>query len=223
MSSLIFYTDPDQAFVVTDTLAVTKTVDGSCSPLLFTSKALYLPHLRLIVAGTGLGSLCDRWFSAINTKMVVEGIEHLNEFSQACIQQLWEDLLSEADKNSGCTSTIYHFGVSESTGDITSYAYRSTNDFAPEPLTYGTACKPGVAIPEGNLIEHLPAIMSLQREAESVAPPSERVHIGGQAISIHLTKNGCHHRHQFDFHDFDFHAEQAFARTAPSLRLPGEA
>jgi hypothetical protein len=47
MSSLIFHTDASQALVATDTLAVKP--DGT--PLMYGSKALYLPHLKTIIAG----------------------------------------------------------------------------------------------------------------------------------------------------------------------------
>ena len=55
MSSLIFYTDPEQVLVATDTLAVSS--DGK--PFIFTSKALYIPHLKTIIAGTG----CSEFFN----------------------------------------------------------------------------------------------------------------------------------------------------------------
>ena len=51
MSSLIFATDEQQIVVATDTLAV--TTEGE--PFLFASKATHIPHLRIIIAGTGFG------------------------------------------------------------------------------------------------------------------------------------------------------------------------
>ena len=65
MSSLIFQTEEQQVFVATDTWAVTR--DGM--PITFTSKALILPHLRMIVAGTGSGGFLDQWFVYINSRM----------------------------------------------------------------------------------------------------------------------------------------------------------
>ena len=52
MSSLIFYTDREQALVATDSLAV----DGSGAPHMFTSKAGYIPHLKTIIAVTAFRS-----------------------------------------------------------------------------------------------------------------------------------------------------------------------
>ena len=64
MSSLIFYTDEKQALVATDTLATYQ--DGA--PSHFTTKAFPLPHLCMIIAGTGSAGFSDSWFHFINTR-----------------------------------------------------------------------------------------------------------------------------------------------------------
>ena len=58
MSSLIYFTQEQQVFVATDTLAVSP--DGK--PLMFTTKTLIVPHLQMMMAGTGAGGFLDRWF-----------------------------------------------------------------------------------------------------------------------------------------------------------------
>ena len=55
MSSLIFELNTDCINVATDTLATLP--DGS--PAVFSTKAMYLPHLRMIVAGTGVAGIWD--------------------------------------------------------------------------------------------------------------------------------------------------------------------
>src|SRR5262245_44517231 len=62
MSSLIFYTEREQALIASDTLAV--NLDGT--PRMYTTKALIVPHLRMVIAGTGIAGLSTRWFARVN-------------------------------------------------------------------------------------------------------------------------------------------------------------
>ncbi|MEA9796195.1 hypothetical protein VDG07_12720 [Xanthomonas campestris pv. raphani] len=210
MSSLIFYTDETQAFVVTDTLAVTYDSSGQAVPHLFTSKALYVPHLRMVVAGTGLGGMTDRWFAKINTQMLVDGVEHLNSYAQQALAELWQKHLDSPHAIEGKTTTIYHFGISEVTGKVVAYAFRSKSGFTSETLPHGTATKPGVPVPDGNLIQNIEAIMQQQRDVEEGSSSTDRIHIGGQAIAIHLTAKQCTHQVLFHFNDYQAHADQAY-------------
>jgi hypothetical protein len=206
MSSLIFYTDPQQALVVTDTLAV----DGT-TPALFVTKAHYLPHLRLIVAGTGIGRFSDDWFVRINSRMLVSGIEQLDQFTPEHLRELWENFNSEHSSLQGKTTTVYHFGVSEATQEITTFAYRSYRDFESERLPHGTGAKPDCAIPEGevNIYEHIRSMMEEQRALQAKLRLPEQIHIGGEAMAIHLTANGCNHHRMFQFPDYDEQVAQA--------------
>ena len=135
MSSLIFFADHSQAFVATDTLAVLP--DGK--PFMFTSKAFILPHLKLIIAGTGISGFCDRWFIQVNNRLIVRGIDNLNYYTPKILPDLWMHYRQEVSLPDHLTTTIYHFGFSEDTHVIHSYAYRSTNNFTSEPVIYGSA------------------------------------------------------------------------------------
>jgi hypothetical protein len=73
MSSLIFYTEQEQAIIATDTLAVSP----GGSPFTFTTKAFHVPHLRMVIAGTGCGGFLDRWLCYLNSRMIVPGIDAL--------------------------------------------------------------------------------------------------------------------------------------------------
>src|SRR5262249_44062453 len=86
----IFYSDPEQVLVVTDTLSVSP--DGS--PLLFSSKAHYLPHLRTIVAGTGVAGFSGEWAMRANNRMVIRGIENLDHHTPAALQSFWHPSLA---------------------------------------------------------------------------------------------------------------------------------
>jgi hypothetical protein len=206
MSSLIFFTDESQAFVATDTLAVEP--DGT--PLFFSSKAQYLPHLSLIVAGTGAGGFSCNWTSLINSRMLVQDIEHLDQFAPDALRKLWETYRSEIDVPESITTTIYHFGVSISSGHITSFAYRSTNNFSSEPLEYGTGVKPECAVAEGNLYELVEPMMLEQRQIQASKPAEERIYIGGEAYALHLTPTSFNCVRLFEFDDYEQHQRQAY-------------
>lgn len=213
MSALIFYTDPAQALVVTDTLAANR--DGS--PLLFTSKAHYLPHLKTIVAGTGIGGFSVEWAMRTNNRMVLRGIENLDFHSPKGLRDLWAGYKVEYSLPEDATTTVYHFGLSEESGEIVSFAYRSTADFESERLPFGTGVKPECGVPEGNLLEHLPSMLQEQRALQAVRPIEERIFIGGEAIGIHLTKEGCTFTRLFEFPDFksqEFEVFRSYGRSA---------
>jgi len=201
MSSLVFQTEEQQVFVATDTLAVTP----SGRPLTFTSKALILPHLRMIVAGTGSGGFLDRWFVYINSRMRVLGIDNLNQHTTSNLIPGWEAQKKEFSLPVSATTTVYHFGFSENTGRIRSYAYRSENQFLPEELGYGFGIKPPCSIPDAyELPRDLRKMMDEQRRAELSKPDGEtRIYIGGEIIVHHLTANGFM-VYPFDrFEDYD--------------------
>lgn len=199
MSSLIYYTDPEQILVATDTLAV----ETGGAPLMFSSKAIYLPHLRIIVAGTGLGMFSGDWAMEVNNRMVLSGIQNLNYHSPEALRKRWENYESEYSLPEGMTTTVYHFGLSEEDQSVLGYAYRSINNFDSERLSYGFGLKPECKLPEqGSLIEHLPSMMKEQRLHQQERPLTERLYIGGECVATHLTKAGCDIFSVFQFEDY---------------------
>jgi len=188
MSSLIFWTDETQALVGTDTLAV--STDGK--PVRFTTKAFIVPHLRLLMAGLGLAGFLGRWFVQMNDFMLVKGIEHLDDHTPAILAANWERVKQEFPAaDAGRTTTVYHFGFSESTGKIRSFAYRSTNNFRSEEIRYALGCKPECTVLDN---EDYPRafrrMMDEQRAIQASRPKEERLYIGGEIIVHHLTKDG---------------------------------
>jgi hypothetical protein len=212
MSSLIFYTQEDAAVVVTDTLAVSADDSGNLRPAFFTSKALYIPHLRMIIAGTGIGSVLDRWFLKINTSMLVSGVEQLDTHTPRNLALIWDEIQAELGALDGKTTTIYHFGISEDAGQITSFAYRSANRFESEPIGYGCGTKPACSVPEGNFLEHIETVMLEQQRSEEQRPAKERLHIGGHGVAIMLTAKECVHWCALEFPNFREQAEEAYRR-----------
>lgn len=200
MSSLIFYTDENQALIATDTLAV--SYDGK--PFKFTTKAFVIPHLSVIIAGTGFGGFCDRWLVQVNDRMVVRGIDNLDYHTTGSLADQWAKYKEEFSIPDHITTTVYHFGFSEEDHTIHSYAYRSTNGFRSESIRYGLAVKPECAVPDNyNLPVDIPSMMQHQRELQSHRPKEERLYIGGEIHVIHLTKNGFSIYPLARFDDFD--------------------
>jgi hypothetical protein len=209
MSSLIFYTDPSQALVATDTLAVRP--DGT--PLMYGSKALYLPHLKTIVAGTGLGMFSGRWANYVNDHLIVRGLRNLDFHTPDGLRDLWVRMRTEQEVPDVITTTVYQIGVSEDDGEIRSFAYRSVNEFVSEPLAHGTRAKPDCSFPnEGHIIEHLKPMMLEQRSIQALKPAGERLYIGGECVVMHLTKQSCTTATLFRFDDYEAQLDEIFER-----------
>lgn len=199
MSSLIFYLDEANALVATDTLATLP--DGR--PSFFCSKALYLPHLRLIVAGTGMAGFADDWVLQINQRLMLAGIENVDKHAPRALSARWEAACNVYPHWRDQSTTIYHFGISELTSKIVGYAYRSTNRFTSEPRDYGSGMKPNCSgFGDGNVIEQIPGLMREQRQLQESSPPEERTYIGGEMILYHLTSEGCYVSKLDEFDDF---------------------
>ncbi len=208
MSSLIFYIDPEQVVVATDTLAVKPGSDGA--PMIFCSKAIYLLHLKTIIAGTGLGNFASDWCMQVN-RMVLSGIENLDFHTPGALRGRWKQFRAECSLPADLTTTVYYFGFSEESGTVHAYAYRSTNDFRSERLGYGFGLKPECTPPTESISpEALQRMMREQRTREAAKPASERLYIGGEGIAIHLTKANCTTSTVFQFEDFPAQLEEAF-------------
>ena len=110
---------------------------------MFTTKVLVVPHLRMMMAGTGASGFLVRWFVRVNSGKVVAGIDNLDYHTPKSLADLWQEFKKEKNLVSDDeTTTVYHFGFSETTGRIHSYAYRSANGFISEAVGYGIGVKP---------------------------------------------------------------------------------
>lgn len=203
MSSLIFYVDPDQALIFTDTLVA--TYDGA--PSCFSSKATYLAHVATVIAGTGVSSLYLAWLQYANSGVLANGVESLGSQAPKHLRELWARLVPEQSIPADKTATIYHFGLSETSGQMVHFAFRSTHDFEAEELVHGVGAKPDCTLPqEGEMYQLVPMMMEEQRRLQAERPTGDRIHIGGDAMAIHLTREGCRQHLLFRFHDYDEHA-----------------
>lgn len=213
MSSLIFCTQQDQVLVATDTLAVLP--DGT--PLTFTTKALILPHLRMMMAGTGAGGFLDRWFLRVNTGMIVAGIDNLNQHTPKSLADLWLEFKREKTSlPESQTTTVYHFGFSENADKVIhAYAYRSANNFASESIGYGVGAKPDCGVPENfEFPADIRGMMDEQRALQRTRPPGDRIYIGGEIQIHHLMQVGFNVYRLDRFDDFEADTRTMFARCA---------
>lgn len=192
MSSLLFYTDDHEATVVTDTLVATPEE----SFLGYANKAVAVDRLKLITAGTGAADLFIHWISFVKDQRTASDVDSLNEQATKRLQAIWRKVQREFPALSDQTATIYLFGISNDTGFVHGYVYRSTSDFESSRLSHGLAMKPVVTVEElggveyWNFPESGKEIMRVQALLECAKPKGRRVLIGGEANVLKLTKDG---------------------------------
>jgi hypothetical protein len=200
MSSLIAYTEKEQVLVATDTLATSPKGE----PAFFTTKAFILPHLQMIMAGTGISGFLGKWFLQANGQMLVRGIDHLNYHTPGALISIWNSLRDEYPIPDDVTTTVYHFGFSEEDGTIHTFVYRSTNKFMSEILPYSIIVKPKCEVAENPIFPFcITQMMEEQRIIQNSLPENERVYIGGRIQIHHLTKEGTNIYTLSQFEDYE--------------------
>jgi hypothetical protein len=209
MTSLIFFTDETQVLTATDTLATSP--DDKGRPLMFTTKAFIIPHLQLIMCGTGVGGFLGKWFIEVNDRMVVRDIDNLDYHTPKALGYLWQKFRDEYFIPDYLTTTVYHFGFSEMDGKIHNYVYRSVNNFISENILYGIGVKPICHPPENaGFPMIIKSLMDEQRALQQSLPKNERVYIGGKIQVHHLTKAGFSVYILDQFEDFESVQQEIF-------------
>ncbi|MEB0106121.1 hypothetical protein [Pseudomonas sp. MH9.3] len=189
MSSLLFYTDENEAIVATDTLLHYSVG----TPPRFASKAISIPHMRMIIAATGSAFLFSRWIGLVNNQGFALDVDAVDSHASQELQALWSELNRHVPALQDQTATIYHFGISDDSGKVHGFAYRSVSDFKSERLDYGLGVKPELMDKAGIDWNSFPAcapdIMRAQARQED-EKTRDRVYIGGTTEITHLTKDG---------------------------------
>ncbi|WP_349573135.1 hypothetical protein [Azotobacter salinestris] len=190
MSSLLFYTSSEEAIVATDTLVA----EQNGNTLGHSSKAIALPHLRLIIAATGAAALFNRWIGLVNEQSVAFDVDTLDTHAPLNLQMLWGEMQGQFPSPHHYTATLYHFGFSHNSGLIHAFAYRSESNFASERLRYGLGIKPDLENRGGIDFAAFPAvapeIMRAQIKQEDLKASPKGVRIGGQVQITHLAPDG---------------------------------
>jgi hypothetical protein len=213
MSSLIYKVEKMQVFIATDTLA---TLNGKA--IQFTTKAFPLPHLRMVIAGTGSVGFLGHWLVAVNASPI-RGIDALNEHAQAGLLNALRTFKKQFPEMEEINS-VYHFGFSEDTGIIHSFAYKSEELFEPRQIACGLYVKPNVpegAIPTDTLHpSDIPGIMAAQRAVQAKLSKETRVSIGGEMQMHHLDQSGYKVYRLGQFEDFAETRRAIFSDRGPS-------
>lgn len=200
MSSILLYVSDNFAMVATDTLVT----DKGGSPVSFTSKALYLPHLRTIVAATGLAGISSKWFLRINDYLAVEGFEDLHSITPKHLQSIFSDLPTP---HQSVSTSVYQIGISEVDGAIHGYTYSSQYEFDPRPIPRNQfGGKPAMGdLPEMEPPELFTRLMEQQRTLQSNEPIDSRIHIGGeiQLIFLEASSNSARMLTTHKFEDYE--------------------
>jgi hypothetical protein len=158
----------------------------------YTSKALLVPHLRLILCTTGVSGILGRWLTHLNEQAVGRDVDDLNTQAPRLLQELWQGDKRLVGFPADVTVTVYHFGFSRTAHVLHAYAYRSVHAFRAERLAYGLGLKPVISLPDGAQWPlDIRAIMEAQRASQATLSPHERVYIGGEIQIHHLTMAGC--------------------------------
>ena len=208
MSSIIFRVERSQVCVATDTLAT--SYDGK--PLYFTNKAHIIPHLKMIIAGTGMARFLDRWLFSINNSPI-QGIDALDRKAPNNLPRIWGELKLQIPIPDNLSTTVYHFGFSEVTGAIHAYAYRSENGFKSDRLKYGSGVNPRCAIPENfEFPTAIKGMMEEQRRLQVLLPKNEQVFVGGEIQIHHLMREGFNVYKLAEFDDYE-EQKQAVYKT----------
>ena len=148
--------------------------------------------------------------------MLVRGMEHLDEYTTSALCKLWE-ANSARSLCEDLTTTVYHIGFSEESGEVTTFAYRSSSNFASERLQHGFAVKPECVVPDGDdILALIEPTMEEQRRTQAKVALEKRIHIGGEAIAMHLTDQGCNTFRLFRFPDYEAQMEHALRSSMRS-------
>jgi hypothetical protein len=195
MTALVFWNSAETVVVAMDTLAMTA---DTRQPYFYMSKAFPLPHLEMLMCGTGVGDLSKDWYFRLQ-KFLAYDIVCLDQFVQSSLLEL----ASKYNLNADLTATIYHFGYSLTERCYVGYAYRSTNQFRSERLPYGLATKPPIQDPKlGQFPDDFIELVKRQRFEDEQLPEAERIFIGGEIQTYILQNRSINIQTVYRFDDY---------------------
>ena len=223
--SLLMYLHEENGFMVmTDTLATTP----QGVPLAFTDKCWAFPSMNLLVATTGIKDLGARWVDTLYNRMLARDIVMLDLHAPEIMRKIWVELHDEYGDPGEATSTVYHFGIEEETGQPVRYIYRSADNFETERHDEpGFGIKPdppgGWTVPDG--LDPWIDLAQRVRVNEDERPLAERIHIGGELVVTVLTNDGISivTAHRFDDYDDQWEAMNAYHQSPGGFDQPVEA
>lgn len=176
---LLFNLREEEIVLATDTLAC--DIDGS--PSFFVSKATILPHLGMVIVGTGIYQLLEEWVRFVSTCPQVANMADAAEAAQEALPDIAAHDIYRSE-----STTIYHFGFRTERGVYGADVFRSTSRWQHEEVSFGFGSKPnhGVAYarPESFPDGWAALAEQMQKEHAPGAPAVVPVHIGGELVAI---------------------------------------
>ncbi len=187
MSSLLYEITENSFMVFTDTLSIDASTKQPCR---FSSKQYVIPHLRLVIASTGMGGVMGEWFLCINEFLVVDSIDTLNDHTPECLRRIFDEVRKRGYGEE--TVTIYHFGYSIKEDVVKGYAYESSNNFEPRAIPYNQiGIKPSSGVDltsELTLHKDFKLIMDQQISYQKLSSNPEPLSIGGEINATLFSK-----------------------------------
>lgn len=184
MTALNVMLSPEQVVVCADTLA---TLPDTGLPFSFMSKVYVLPHLDLLMAGTGSGPVAKRWFDSLNGELLARDVVDIDQYAPDALRRCAPETLGQL--YGGMTATIYHFGWAQQRRAFVGFVYRSVNGYASEPLpSNGSFNKPELDGAEAWMdctVDGIVRDVVEQQLQDRRRERGERVGIGGSAC-IHI-------------------------------------
>ncbi|HEX4197577.1 MAG TPA: hypothetical protein VHZ26_09045 [Caulobacteraceae bacterium] len=178
---------PYWAGVASDTL-VTGCGDREFAPVAFSSKVLYLPHLKMMLASTGAITIPCHLLAAAQMCCGRDVTEILSMASELCRREFANSrdflfgLHPEDDRAWIDDATAYLIGWSNKAGRFVGYRLQARSDFAPQPMTDGLYLHPQVPKVPPDFAVDAAALVALTRHqwtAELRKLRDDRNAIGG--------------------------------------------
>lgn len=221
MTALVFFFEPERLCLAMDTCCHEIDANGNRSPGPFCSKIQIIPHFHLAVCGTGVRSLVYHWSAFLQENAVARDVTELDNLAHDFLPKV----ALRCRVTDKLTSTIYHFGYSPMEERLLGFAYRSSDNFSGEEITYGLGVKP----PDGvdlnwafDLCERkgLPnafvEIMTRQKCLDEAESNRRSVGIGGEIQFLVVDKEGFSIRTCHRFDDYDKHYDFVRSRCQDS-------
>lgn len=106
MTALIVLKLPQQALIVTDTL--------SCGmrdqPAAFTSKALILPHLHMVIAAQGVAGIAEKWFDTLRSSQY-QKFADVQRVTPSHLREIWAGFVAKHGLGVEHTVDVFQAGL----------------------------------------------------------------------------------------------------------------
>lgn len=169
MTAINFTYDDDRLFIASDSLVS----NGSPDPSGHGTKVIAIPHLRMVMASMGSKFVADAWLLACLRCYELKDMEDLDAVAPDHLARVWREY------GLNHSTTIFHFGIERSTGEIAARQYSSAHGFAAQRYPRsGTYNFPRIEKPPR------PAAAIEPSELELPAPPPVDVEEGPPPIRI---------------------------------------